>query len=73
MDSLLGEHGIPKDSRAGRDQFERRMEMRWVAEDGQEFNSIVRGWCLGSEAFREELLAQMANRLGQKRRERECQ
>ena len=59
VDRLLGEHGIPRDILAGRNEFEKRMEGRRAAEDGQEFKKIVRGWCLGSEAFREELLAQM--------------
>ena len=59
VDRLQGEHGIAKDSDAGRDEFEKRMEARRAAEDGREFKGIVRGWCLGSEAFRKELLAQM--------------
>ena len=60
VDRLLGEHGIPKDSPAGREQFERRMELRRAAEDGEEFRGLQRGWCLGSEEFRKELLAQMS-------------
>jgi len=59
VDRLLGEHGIRKDSRAGREQFEQRMERRGAAEDAQEFAPLVRGWCVGSEAFRKELLRQM--------------
>ncbi len=59
VDRLLGEHGIPKDSRAGRQQFERRMELRRAAEDGEEFKALQRGWCVGSETFRKELLVQM--------------
>jgi hypothetical protein len=64
VDRLLGEHGIPKDSAAGREQFERRMELRRAAEDGPEFKPILRGWLLGSEAFRKQLLAQMSERRG---------
>jgi hypothetical protein len=64
VDRLLGEHHIPKDSAAGREEFEKRMELRRAAEDGQEFKKIVRGWCLGSEAFRKELLAQMTQKRG---------
>jgi hypothetical protein len=56
---LLGEHGIPKDSAAGRAEFGRRMELRRQAEDGDEFKSVKRGWCLGDKTFRKELLAQM--------------
>src|SRR5437762_1813592 len=64
VDRLLGEHGIPKDSPAGRQEFEKRMEIRRAAEDGQEFKLVQRGWCLGSEAFRKELLAQMSQKAG---------
>jgi hypothetical protein len=59
VDRLLGEHGIPRDSAAGREQFERRMEVRRAAEEGEEFGPLERGWCVGSEEFRKELLAQM--------------
>jgi REP element-mobilizing transposase RayT len=59
VDRLLGEHGIAKDSAAGRQHFERRMELRRAAEDGEEFAALQRGWCVGSEEFRNELLAQM--------------
>src|ERR1051325_5663408 len=52
---LLGEHGIPKDSSAGREQFERSMERRRSGEDGEAFKGVERGWCLGSEEFRKEL------------------
>jgi REP element-mobilizing transposase RayT len=60
VDRLLGEHGIAKDSAAGRAELERRMEWRRGTEDGQEFKPLTRGWCHGSEAFRKELLAQMS-------------
>ena len=57
---LLGEHGIPRDSKAGRREFGRRMELRRRAQDepGQ-FKRVRRGWCLGDKAFRKELLGQM--------------
>ena len=32
--------------------------------NGGEFRPIRRGWCLGDETFREELLAQMGERMG---------
>ena len=64
VDRLLGEHGIPRDSEAGRDEFEKRMELRRKSEDGAEFAPVLRGWCLGSEAFRQELLAQMTEQRG---------
>jgi len=64
VERLLGEYGIPKDSAVGRQQLERALEARRGAEEGAEFKGIRRGWCLGEEAFRKELLAQMSERLG---------
>ena len=63
-DRLLGEHGIQKDSLAGRAEFEKRLELRRVSEEPQELEKLVSGWCLGSEEFRKELLAQMSERKG---------
>jgi len=48
VDRLLGEWGIPKDSAAGR----------------AEFKPVERGWCLGGETFRAELLEAVAARTG---------
>jgi hypothetical protein len=59
VDRLFGEHGVPKDSSAGRQEFARRMELRRAAEDGLEFKSLLRGWCVGREEFRKELLQEM--------------
>lgn len=64
VDRLLGELAIPKDSRAGRQRLEQALEERRAAEEGEEFKPIRRGWCLGDEAFRKELLAQMSERMG---------
>jgi REP-associated tyrosine transposase len=64
VDRLLGEHGIPKDSPAGREEFEKRMELRRSTDDARQFKGVVRGWALGSEAFRKELLAQMQEKRG---------
>ncbi|MBI2926294.1 MAG: transposase [Verrucomicrobia bacterium] len=64
VERLLGEWGIPKDSPAGQQQLERAVEARRGAEEGEEFKAIRRGWCLGEETFRKELLAQMSQRLG---------
>src|SRR5438093_883099 len=49
VERLLGEHGIARDSAAGRREFERRMELRRSQEDGQEFKPLLRGWCLGDK------------------------
>src|SRR5258706_9365468 len=64
MDRLLGEHGIPVDSEAGRRQFAAQVELRRRAELEQEFKPLRRGWCLGSESFRKELLEQISTKRG---------
>ena len=64
MDRLLGERGIPKDSTAGREEFGRQMERRRQEEEGSDYRSIQRGWCLGSEEFRQELLKAAVERVG---------
>jgi putative transposase len=65
-DRLLGEHGIPKDSRAGLRQFALRMEARRQEEGNPEqYRKIRRGWCLGDAAFRKELLEQMHGRFAE--------
>jgi hypothetical protein len=64
VDRLLGEMGIPKDSAAGRKEFERRMELRRWEGQPEQWKAVRRGWCLGDEAFRKELLALMAEKAG---------
>jgi REP element-mobilizing transposase RayT len=56
VERLLGEMRIPKDSPAGRRQFERSMEERRAEATGEEWKGLRRGWYLGDEAFRQELL-----------------
>lgn len=63
-DRLLGEMGIPKDSTAGRRRFEEAMEERRSQELEGGFKAIRRGWCLGDESFRKELLGQMHEKVG---------
>ena len=65
VDRWLGELGIPKDSPAGRRELERVMEGRRQAEEGGRYTGIRRGWYLGERAFKQELLAQMKERMGQ--------
>jgi putative transposase len=66
VDRLLGEHGIQKDTAAGRQQFERRMEQRRLEEtDEREWKPLKRGWVLGSEEFRAKLLEQIEGKLGE--------
>ncbi len=74
VDRLLGEKGIPRDSAAGRREFARLTEQRRRADQAEEFTPVERGWCLGSEEFRQELLAAGAGSLrathyGSERRE----
>ena len=64
VDRLLGELGIPKDSIAGRDELEKHLEWRRAQEDGDELKKIRRGWCLGGETFRKELLEQAHKQAG---------
>jgi putative transposase len=76
VDRLLGEHGLPGDTKLARRQFELRMEARRAAELDQEWKAVRRGWCLGGKKFRQELLQQMRaqtrpNHAGDQRRETE--
>jgi len=65
VDRLMGEHGIPQDSPAGRRVFEQRMEERQRQEGGREvWTPMRRGWCLGEVTFRKELLAQVSEQRG---------
>ncbi len=66
LDRLLGEWGIPIDSLAGRQQFAAQMEARRKAEQTGDFRVLPRGWCVGSEQFRQELLLQMTALVGSK-------
>src|SRR3954464_6451184 len=64
VDRLLGEHGIPKDSLAGRTQFARRLQERADGEQSHDYAQIRRDWCVGSKEFRQELLAAAGERVG---------
>jgi len=66
VDRLLGEHGIGEDTAIGRQEFERRMELRRAAEEDEEaLAPIRRGWCLGSEEFKRQMLERMDGQLGE--------
>ena len=60
VDRLLGAWGIPLDRAAGRQQFALRLETRRQVEVQPDFDLYKRGWCLGGEEFRQELLAQVS-------------
>jgi REP element-mobilizing transposase RayT len=64
VERLLGELGIPKDSPAGRRQFELGMEERRQRDEPGQWKSVERGWCLRDEEFRQELLEQMEPKFG---------
>ncbi len=64
VDRVFGEMGIPKDTTAGREQFRQGMEQRRRSEDSDSYGKIRRGWCLGEESFRKELLEGMGERMG---------
>src|ERR1017187_253250 len=65
VDRLLRELHLPTDSPAGREELENYLERRRAQEEGDELLSIRRGWCLGGETFRQELLAQTHARAGE--------
>ena len=63
---MLGEHGIPQDTAAGRIEFEGQMEAgRMQEEDEEQLKPVRRGWCLGSPEFRERMLEQLETRAGE--------
>ena len=71
VDRLLGEMSIFKDSPAGRQQFGLRMEQRRASEKAKEWKPLRRGWCLGEQTFRQELLDQVREKAGEHHHRRE--
>ncbi|MDA1273150.1 MAG: hypothetical protein O2960_03720 [Verrucomicrobia bacterium] len=74
VDRVLGESGIGRDTKAGREYFEGLMEQRRHSAKEKIYRSIWRGWCWGDKKFRKELLGQLseqmgANHYGEERRE----
>ena len=72
---MFGEMGIRADSGEGRKEFEKRMETRRWEGEPEQWQRVRRGWCLGEEAFRKELVEAMESKLGaehygEERRER---
>jgi REP element-mobilizing transposase RayT len=65
VDRLLGEYRIPQDSAAGRRRLEEAVEQRRGAEEGEEFKGIRRGWFLGDDTLKQELLGQMRAHVGE--------
>ena len=60
VDRLLGEWRIAKDNAAGRREFAQCMERRRSEGLSEEFQPVKRGWCLGGEEFRRDLLEQVS-------------
>ena len=66
VDRLLGEHGLQEDTAASREEFERRMEARRLEEtDPEALKVLRRGWCLGSQEFKSQMLEKVEGRLGE--------
>jgi hypothetical protein len=62
---VLSAHGIREDTAAGRRAFEERMERRRTSEaEDAEWAPLKRGWCIGSKAFKKQLLEKMDEGLG---------
>ena len=62
---MFGEWAVPLDSAAGRREFAAQMEARRQGQQDPQFKRVRRGWCLGGQQFRKELLSQMSQRRGQ--------
>ena len=57
----FGELGIRADDGEGREKLRRHLEARrWEEDDPGLARAIRRGWCLGTKAFRQEMVAQAA-------------
>lgn len=63
-DRVFGEHGIPKDTEVGRKEFARQMEFRRSQETAADYEQIRHDWVLGSEQFRQELVAAASGQVG---------
>src|SRR5688572_20865429 len=65
-DRIFGAHGIRSDTPEARAEFEQRLEVRRHAEeqDDEEWKPLRRGWCLGSEEFKAQMLELIEDKLG---------
>lgn len=64
VERALWEMGIPRDTKAGRRQFEKLMEMARHRDNSEADAELEQGWCLGDPEFRKELLQQIESRRG---------
>ena len=68
VDRLLGEHGLAQDTAEARRQFERCLEARRLEPpDEERLRALRRGWCLGTEGFKQEMLERAEGQLGEHR------
>ena len=66
VDRLLGEHGLPGDTSTARQEFERRMEARRLEPGDEEgLKALRRGWCVGSEPFKQQQLETLDGKVGE--------
>ena len=66
VDRLLAEHGLGGDTAQARQKLERRMDRRRAQEnDDAQWEPLRRGWCLGGDGFRQELLERIEGKLGE--------
>ena len=65
VDRLFGEHGVARDSAAGRREFSRRLEARRFEEDAELGQTLQRGWRLGAEDFLDRLQDSLADSLSE--------
>ena len=71
VERLLGEWRIAKDSPVGRRVLGEQMERRRRGDLSKEFKPVERGWCLGGEEFKRQLLEQVSRAAGPGHAERE--
>src|SRR5207253_4395449 len=60
VSSVVCASGLPGDTPAGRQQFEQVLEQRRLQADHADWKNLQRGWCIGSDEFRRELLDQVS-------------
>ena len=72
VDRLMGEHGVRRDTAAGRREFARRTEFQRDEEDAELRRTMARGWRFGSEDFLERLAERMTSAPGENHEARQA-
>src|SRR4051812_7473163 len=66
VDRLLGEHGLQQDTALARQEFEKRMEARRLEQWNEAaLKALRRGWWLGGEEFKKQMVEKMEGKLGE--------